>query len=72
MFGIVPFDLTIFVLGTLAASFVTGAAGFAFGLVAAAIWLYALPPSQTTVLIVTYGLLVQAYAVWKLRQRLMP
>jgi uncharacterized protein len=68
MFGIAPFDLTIFVLGTLV--FVTGAAGFAFGLVAAAIWLYALPPSQTTALIVAYGLLVQAYAVWKLRQNL--
>ena len=41
--------------------------GRGFGLVAAAIWLYALPPSQTTALIVAYGLLVQAYAVWKLR-----
>jgi uncharacterized protein len=70
MFGIAPFDLIIFTLGTLAASFVTGAAGFAFGLVAAAIWLYALPPSQTTALIVAYGLVVQAYAVWKLRQNL--
>jgi uncharacterized membrane protein YfcA len=70
MFGLAPFELTIFVLGTLVASFVTGAAGFAFGLVAAAIWLYALPPSQTTALIVTYGLLVQAYAVWKLRHEL--
>jgi uncharacterized protein len=70
MYGIAPFDLTMFVLGTLAASFVTGVAGFAFGLVAAAIWLYALPPSQTTALIVAYGLLVQAYAVWKLRHNL--
>jgi uncharacterized membrane protein YfcA len=70
MFGVAPFELTLFVLGTLVASFVTGVAGFAFGLVAAAIWLYALPPSQTTALIVTYGLLVQAYAVWKLRHEL--
>jgi len=50
-----PFALAIFVLG------------FAFGLVAAAIWLYALTPVQTTTLIVAYGLLVQGYAVWKLR-----
>lgn len=70
MFGIVPFDLAIFLLGTLAASFVTGAAGFAFGLVAAAAWLHVLSPSQTTALIVAYGLLVQSYAVWKLRHRL--
>jgi len=71
------FALAIFVLGTITASFVTGLAGFAFGLVAAAIWLYALTPIQTTTLIVTFGLLVQGYAVWKLRHsinfsRLMP
>lgn len=72
-----PFALAIFALGTTAASFVTGLAGFAFGLIAAAIWLYALTPVQTTTLIVAYGLLVQGYAVWKLRHsinvsRLMP
>jgi uncharacterized membrane protein YfcA len=62
------FAPAIFVLGTLTAAFVTGLAGFAFGLVAAAIWLYALTPVQTTALIAGYGLLVQGYAVWKLRQ----
>src|SRR5215475_13373745 len=60
--------LAIFVLGTATASFITGVAGFAFGLVAAAIWLYALTPIQTTTLIVAYGLLIQGYAVWKLRR----
>jgi uncharacterized protein len=70
-------DLTVFVVGTLAAAFVTGLAGFAFGLVAAAVWLHALTPVQATTLIVAYGLLVQGYAVWKLRhtldaRRLMP
>jgi uncharacterized protein len=74
---IVPLDLSIFVIGSLAAAFVTGLAGFAFGLIAAAIWLHALTPMQTTTLIVAYGLLVQGYAVWKLRHtlkasRLMP
>jgi uncharacterized protein len=74
---IVPLDLTIFVIGSFAAAFVTGLAGFAFGLIAAAIWLHALTPTQTTTLIVAYGLLVQGYAVWKLRHtlkasRLMP
>ena len=62
------FALPIFVLGTAAAAFVTGLAGFAFGLVAAAIWLFALTPIQTTTLIAGYGLLVQGYAVWKLRR----
>jgi hypothetical protein len=44
----VPFDLTIFLIGTFAAAFVTGLAGFAFGMVAAGIWLFALTPVQTT------------------------
>jgi len=74
---IVPLELAIFLIGSLAAAFVTALAGFAFGLIAAAIWLYALTPTQTTTLIVAYGLLVQGYAVWKLRHalkasRLMP
>jgi uncharacterized membrane protein YfcA len=64
------FHIAILLLGTFVASFVTGLAGFAFGLVAAGIWLYALSPTQTTALIVMYGLLVQGYAVWKLRKNL--
>jgi uncharacterized protein len=67
---IVPLDLSIFVIGSFAAAFVTGLAGFAFGLIAAPIWLHALTPTQTTTLIVAYGLLVQGYAVWKLRHTL--
>jgi uncharacterized membrane protein YfcA len=66
----VPLDLVAFLLGTFAAALVTGLAGFAFGLVAAAIWLHVLTPVQTTALIVAYGLLVQGYAVWKLRHKL--
>ena len=61
------FELSVFLIGSLAAAFITGVAGFAFGLVAAAIWLFALTPQQTTTLIVSYGLIVQGYAVWKLR-----
>lgn len=57
-----------FLLGTFAAAFVTGLAGFAFGMVAASIWLLALPPAQTTTLIVAYALLVQGHATWRLRR----
>jgi uncharacterized protein len=60
--------LLVFMLGTFAAAFVTGLAGFAFGMVAAAIWLHALSPAETAVLIVAYALLVQGYAAWKLRR----
>jgi uncharacterized membrane protein YfcA len=70
-------ELVVFLLGTFAAAFVTGLAGFAFGMVAASIWLFALPPAQTTTLIVAYALLVQGYATWRLRdaidyKRLLP
>lgn len=67
-----PFELVIFLAGTFTAAFVTALAGFAFGMVAAAIWLHALTPIQTTTLIVAYALLVQGYAVWKLRRSLNP
>ena len=70
MDDLVPSHLAIFVVGTCAAAFVTGLVGFAFGIVAAAIWLYALTPIQATALIVAYALLVQGYAVWKLRRTL--
>jgi uncharacterized protein len=61
-------DLLLFAAGTFAAALVTGVAGFAFGIVAAAAWLHFLPPAQTTALIVAYGLIVQGVSVWKLRR----
>jgi uncharacterized protein len=63
-------DLIIFLGGAFAAAFVTGLASFAFGMVAAGIWLYALTPPQASTLIVAYALLIQGYAVWKLRRSL--
>jgi len=70
-------DLTLFIGATFVAALVTGVAGFAFGLVAAAVWLHVLTPLQTTTLIVAFGLIVQGYSVWKLRrairlERLLP
>jgi hypothetical protein len=41
------FDLTMFLAATFAAALVAGLAGFAFGLVAAAVWLHILTPLQT-------------------------
>src|SRR5262245_47627218 len=63
-------DVLIFLLGTFAAAFVHGIVGFAFAIVAAGVWLHALPPAQVTALIVAYALIVQGYAVWKLRHSL--
>lgn len=61
------FELPLFLLATFAGALVAGLSGFAFGLVASAIWLYILTPLQTATLIIAFGLLVQGYSVWKLR-----
>ena len=65
-------NLILFVSATFAASFVAGLAGFAFAIVAAAVWLHFLPPAQSTVLIAAFGLIVQGWAVWKLRHAVRP
>jgi uncharacterized membrane protein YfcA len=63
-------ELTIFLTATFASALVAGLSGFAFGLIAASLWLYILSPLQTATLIIAFGLLVQGYAVWKLRHAL--
>jgi hypothetical protein len=65
-------ELALFGGAAFAAAFVAGLAGFAFGLVAMAIWLHLLTPAQTAILIMFYALIVQGYAVWKLRHALNP
>lgn len=67
-----PVVLTLFVVSTFAAALVAGLAGFAFGLVAAAIWLHILTPAQTVILIAGNALLIQGYSTWKLRHALRP
>jgi uncharacterized membrane protein YfcA len=63
----IAIELPLFLLATFAGAFVAGLSGFAFGLVAASLWLYVLTPVQSAGLIVGFGLLVQGYSVWKLR-----
>jgi uncharacterized protein len=63
-------DLALFLVATFSAALAAGLAGFAFGLIAAAVWLHILPPLQTAALIIAFGILVQGIAVWKLRQAL--
>ena len=65
-----PLELPLFLVATFAGALVAGLSGFAFGLVAASIWLYILDPLQTATLIIAYGLIVQGYSVWKLRHAL--
>ncbi|MDP1581910.1 MAG: sulfite exporter TauE/SafE family protein [Bradyrhizobium sp.] len=63
-------EFALFLLATFAGAIVAGLSGFAFGLVAASVWLYILTPLQTATLIIAFGLIVQGYAVWKLRRAL--
>ncbi len=65
-----PATLAIVWAGAFFGGFASGAAGFAFGIVAASIWLHALPPLYTTLLIVTGGLAMQTGTIWPLRRLL--
>jgi uncharacterized membrane protein YfcA len=65
-----PLELALFLFATFAGALVAGLSGFAFGLIAASIWLYILNPVQTATLIIVFGLIVQGYSVWKLRRAL--
>jgi len=63
-------NFAIYLTATFAAALLTGVAGFAFGLVSAAVWLHILTPMQTATLIIAFGLVVQGISVWKLRHAL--
>ena len=65
-------DPIIFLLATFLGALVAGLAGFAFGLVASAIWLHVIAPSQSAALIAAFALVIQGYAIWKLRHALHP
>ena len=62
--------LAVLWLGAFFGGFASGAAGFAFGIVGASIWLHAIDPLYTTVLIVTGGLAIQTGTIWPLRRLL--
>lgn len=68
--GVSVLSLIVFFAATFLAAVVTGISGFAFGLIAAGIWLHVITPLQTATLIVAFGLLAQGSSVWKLRHAL--
>jgi uncharacterized protein len=64
-------------LGAFVGGFASGAAGFALGIVASAIWLHVLEPVHVTMLIVCGGTVIQLGTIWPQRraielQRLWP
>jgi hypothetical protein len=53
-------NIAIFLAATFAVALMTGLAGFALGLVAAAVWLHVLSPLQSATLIIAFGLWCRA------------
>jgi hypothetical protein len=60
----------LFLLATFLGGFTSGLTGFAAGLVVSGIWLHIISPLQTAVLIAAYGMVNQAYGIWKVRNAL--
>jgi uncharacterized membrane protein YfcA len=60
-------QIVVFLAATFVAAVVVGVSGFAFALVAAAVWLHVLTPVQTATLTISYGMIVQSVGAWKLR-----
>ncbi len=65
--GVNALDLAVFVSGSFVGALASQVAGFAYGLVAAAVWLQLLMPMQTVTLIIAFGPVVQGVAGWELR-----
>ncbi len=60
-------QLSVYLAATFVAALVAGVTGFAFALIAAAVWLHVLTPLETATLTISYGIIVQGYGAWKLR-----
>lgn len=62
------FDFGVVLVGALLAAIVSGSSGFAFALIASAIWLHVLAPSEVVPLTVICSMLVNLVMVWHLRR----
>ena len=67
MTSAIPMDLALFFVATLLGALVNGIAGFAFGLIASAIWLHAITPAQSAALIAAFAIVIQGTTLWKFR-----
>ncbi|MFL5121007.1 MAG: sulfite exporter TauE/SafE family protein [Microvirga sp.] len=64
--------LGILWLGAFLGALAVGGAGFAFALVASSVWLHALPPLQTAVLVLASGVCLHLFSIWLMRKTLEP
>src|SRR5262245_40137297 len=68
--AVLSLDLVLFFFATLLGAVVAGVAGFAFGLIASAVWLHIIPPAQSAPLIAAFAILIQGATLWRLRHAL--
>lgn len=61
------YEVVVILCGAALAAVVSGSSGFAFGLIASAIWLQVLAPTQVVPLVVVCSMLVNAAMMWRLR-----
>ena len=67
MSSAVPLELIVFLSACFTGALVAGVAGFAFGLIASAIWLHVIAPAQSAALIAAFAIIIQGASLWKLR-----
>jgi uncharacterized membrane protein YfcA len=65
-----PQTLSLVLVGAFLGGMASGAAGFAYGVVATAIWLHAISPLHAAMLVVSGGLTLQTGMVWTMRRSL--
>jgi len=63
-------DLVIILLGAFAAAFAVGLSGFADALIATAVWLHVLVPTETTALVVACGVTMHGLSMIRLRREI--
>lgn len=61
------FEFAVVLVGAMLAAVVSGSSGFAFALIASAIWLHVLPPAQVVPLAIACSMLVNLFMLWRLR-----
>lgn len=61
------YEVIVVLCGAALAAVVSGSSGFAFGLIASAIWLHVMAPAQVVPLVVVCSMLVNLAMVWRLR-----
>jgi uncharacterized membrane protein YfcA len=61
------YEFAVVLFGATLAAIVSGSSGFAFGLIASAIWLHVLAPTQVVSLAIACSILVNLLMAWQLR-----